>query len=359
MTGWEHPPPAAGPPDPAALAATLPGGVPELLAGGPRVVVTGCAGFIGSHVCDALLGLGCEVVGIDALTDYYDPRQKQENLAGARRHPRFVFHAADLLDRDPIALLAGARACFHLAAQAGVRASWGRHFDEYVTRNLLATQHLLEACLAPEVRADLGCFVYSSSSSVYGNQRQLPVGEDALPRPHSPYGVTKLAAEHLCSLYAANHGVPTVSLRYFTVYGPRQRPDMAFRKFIEAALDRRPFAVYGDGRQTRDFTCVTDAVRANLLAVRAATPGAVLNVGGGRCVALREALAELQRLLDELQPGLAPRITYDEAFAGDVRDTYADGERARAAIGYRAQVPFTEGLEQMVRWALARRTARG
>jgi UDP-glucuronate 4-epimerase len=256
-------------------------------------------------------------------------------------------------------LLSGARVCFHLAAQAGVRASWGRHFGEYVARNLQTTQHLLEACLAPEVRESLGRFVYSSSSSVYGNQRHLPVSEDALPEPHSPYGVTKLAAEHLCCLYAANHGLPTVSLRYFTVYGPRQRPDMAFRKFIEAALDQRPFAVYGDGRQTRDFTYVADAVRANLLAVRAATPGAVLNVGGGRCVALREALAELQRLLDEAQPGLAPQIAYDDMFAGDVRDTYADGERAEAVIGYRSQVPFTDGLERMVSWALARRTARG
>jgi nucleoside-diphosphate-sugar epimerase len=347
---------SSGLPDPEALVGSLPQGLPAGLGEGTRAVVTGCAGFIGSHLSEALLGLGCEVVGVDALTDYYDPELKRENLAAALAHPRFRFLETDLLALEAAELLDGATVCFHLAAQAGVRASWGRHFEEYLARNVRSTQHLLEGCLLPAVRDRLVRFVYSSSSSVYGDQRELPVTEARLPRPHSPYGVTKLAAEHLCGLYAANHGVPAVSLRYFTVYGPRQRPDMAFRRFVESALDGREFPVFGDGSQTRDFTYVEDAVRANLLAVRDVPPGTVFNVGGGRRVSLREALAELQRLLEEARPDRPPRIVYDEVFAGDVRDTYADGARAEALVGYRPRIGFEDGLARMVSWALARRT---
>lgn len=340
---------------PEALAAFPAGAAPAALAAGRRVVVTGCAGFIGSHLCEALVALGCDVVGVDALTDYYDPALKRENLAGLLAGPRFRFIEADLLALDAAALLAGCSVCFHQAAQAGVRASWGSHFGEYVDRNVRATQHLLEACLAPAVRESLARFVYASSSSVYGDRTDLPVREDAVPRPHSPYGVTKLAAEHLCSLYAANHGVPASSLRYFTVYGPRQRPDMAFRKFVEAALDGRPFTLYGDGGQTRDFTYVDDAVRANLAAVAAPGPDAVYNVGGGQRVSLREALDGLAARVAAAAPGSRPQIDARPAARGDVRDTFADCARIEREVGWRPQVPFATGLDRLVAWAVQRR----
>jgi nucleoside-diphosphate-sugar epimerase len=332
-------------------AAAFPRGRPRPLAAGSRAVVTGCAGFIGSHLCETLLALGCEVMGVDSLTEYYDPDLKRRNLAVCSQHPRFVFREEDLLALPAAELLTGADVCFHLAAQAGVRASWGRHFDEYLAWNVQATQKLLEGCLAPPVRERLQRFVYSSSSSVYGDQGRLPVSEDALPAPRSPYGVTKLAAEHLCVLYAANLGVPTVSLRYFTVYGPRQRPDMAFRKFLDRALRGETFNVYGDGSQTRDFTYVEDAVRANLLAAGCPEAGAVFNVGGGERVALRDALSRLQALLAEAGRS-APAIAYEEVARGDVRDTFADRGKVEAALGYRPFVSFDEGLARMVAWRL-------
>ncbi len=327
----------------------------ELLAPGTPVVVTGCAGFIGSHLAEALLDRGCQVTGVDCLTDYYDPGLKRENLAALAGRDGFTFLERDLLDLDAVELLRGRRFVFHLAAQAGVRASWGGHFREYTDRNVLATQHLLEACRHPEVAATLERFVYSSSSSVYGDREDLPVAETALPQPFSPYGVTKLAAEHLCVLYSGNFGVPTTSLRYFTVYGPRQRPDMAFRKFIDAALDGRPWIVYGDGSQTRDFTFVADAVRANLLAVATPRRWAVYNVGGGARISLAEALEILQDLLAVSAPEVTVRIEYREREKGDVHDTWADPSRIAAELGYRATTPFRDGLREEVRWAVQRR----
>jgi UDP-glucose 4-epimerase len=323
---------------------------------GSQVVVTGCAGFIGSHLTEILLELGCRVVGVDSFTDYYDPVQKQNNLATCRDHPAFTFHARDLLDLDPVELLADSTVCFHLAAQAGVRASWGSNFSTYLANNVQATQRLLEACLSPRVRKNLVRFVYSSSSSVYGDQDALPVTETALPSPRSPYGVTKLAAEHLCVLYSANHGVPTSSLRYFTVYGPRQRPDMAFRRFIDRTLAGEPFHVFGDGSQTRDFTYVFDAVRANLLAVAAPARCELFNVGGGARISLRDALDQLTSLLAEADPALIPELRFQETARGDVRDTFADRSRIESTVGYRPSVKFGEGLCSMVRWALAGRT---
>ncbi len=343
----------------AGLAGSLPGGLPAALGPGCRVVVTGCAGFIGSHLAEALLSLGCEVTGVDCLTDYYDPQLKRENLAGCLSQPSFRFVEADLLTLDAVDLLAGCSACFHLAAQAGVRASWGRHFVEYVDRNIRATQHLLEACLDSEVRAGLRRFVFSSSSSVYGERADLPVTEQALPRPHSPYGVTKLAAEQLCVLYSRNAGIPTSSLRYFTVYGPRQRPDMAFRIFADRAAEGRPFVVYGDGRQTRDFTYVLDAVRANLLALDAPGEAAVLNVGGGARIALGDALERLSGLLASQLAGREAVIEHRPVALGDVRDTYADCRLAKQAIGYRPTVSFDEGLKRFVEWLLERRGTHG
>jgi nucleoside-diphosphate-sugar epimerase len=341
----------------AAITADLPAGVRAVLAPGARVVVTGCAGFVGSHVAEALLALGCEVTGVDSLTDYYDILQKRDNLAGLIADTRFTFVERDLNDLDARELLAGARACFHLAAQAGVRASWGAEFTRYLEWNVLATQRLLEACRDPRVADSLVRLVYSSSSSVYGDQPRYPVSEDDLPMPRSPYGVSKLAAEHLCVLYAEGFGVPTASLRYFTVYGPRQRPDMAFRKFLEAALDGRSFRIYGDGRQTRDFTYVTDAVRANLLSVAAPAGGPVFNIGGGSRIELRAALDVIADLLRKASPGSAARLEQVEVADGDVRHTYADRARAEALIGYAPRVAFEDGIAREVAWTVARRRA--
>lgn len=340
------------------LVAALPAAVTDVLAPESRAVVTGCAGFIGSHLCEALLALGCHVTGVDCLTDYYDPEQKREHLAAFRDHDHFTFRQENLLDIDARELLAEQDVCFHLAAQAGVRASWGDYFQQYLDWNVLATQRLLEATRETAVADRLRRFVYSSSSSVYGDQDDLPVTEAALPKPRSPYGVTKMAGEHMCVLYADNFAVPTVSLRYFTVYGPRQRPDMAFRKFIEAALDRRGFRVYGDGGQTRDFTYVVDAVRANLLAAASGSPGAVFNVGGGERIALNAALDQLTAILREVAPESRPEIVYEQMALGDVRDTYADRSSVERSLGYRPSVSFAEGLAAEVHWAVARRRTR-
>jgi UDP-glucose 4-epimerase len=339
------------------LVASLPDRVTGILAPGAPVVVTGCAGFIGSTLTEALLELGCVVTGVDCLTDYYDVALKLENMAGFADHERFTFRRENLLELDAVELLCGQVACFHLAAQAGVRASWGDYFQEYVGCNIMSTQRLLEAGKHADVRDSLVRFVYSSSSSVYGDQPQLPVTEKALPQPRSPYGVTKMAAEHLCVLYAMNFGVPTSSLRYFTVYGPRQRPDMAFRKFIDAALAGRPFQVYGDGSQTRDFTYVGDAVRSNLLAVASDEAGSVFNTGGGSRLVFRDTLTLLQDLLIARVPGLSPRLEFQEAALGDVKDTFADRSHVEQAIGYRPTVDFAFGLAREVDWALARREA--
>jgi nucleoside-diphosphate-sugar epimerase len=334
---------------------SLPDRVTGILAPGTPVVVTGCAGFIGSTLTEALLEMGCKVTGVDCLTDYYDVALKLENMAGFQDHDRFTFRRENLQDLDAVDLLSGQTACFHLAAQAGVRASWGEYFQEYVGCNIMSTQRLLEACKHEAVRDSLIRFVYSSSSSVYGDQPHLPVTEKALPQPRSPYGVTKMAAEHLCVLYAMNFKVPTSSLRYFTVYGPRQRPDMAFRKFIEVALDGKTFQVYGDGSQTRDFTYVGDAARSNLLAVASEEDWSVFNTGGGSRLVFRDTLDMLKDLLVARVPGLSARLEFQETALGDVKDTFADRSHVEATIGYRPTVTFAEGLAREVDWALARR----
>ncbi len=337
------------------IVASLPDRVTAVLAPGAEVVVTGCAGFIGSTVTEALLEMGCRVTGVDCLTDYYDVALKHENMSGFVDHPSFNFVREDLQSLDAVALLTGKVVCFHLAAQAGVRASWGDYFHEYLGRNVMATQRLLEACCHPQVKPSLVRLVYSSSSSVYGDQPQLPVTEQALPQPRSPYGVTKMAAEHLCVLYSMNFGVPTSSLRYFTVFGPRQRPDMAFRKYIEAALDGRTFEVYGDGSQTRDFTYVGDAVRSNLLAVSCEKNWEVFNTGGGARMVFSDTLTLLQELLQKRRPDLQATVTYQETALGDVKDTFADRTHVHATIGYEPTITFAEGLAREVDWAVARR----
>ncbi|MFM8412770.1 MAG: NAD-dependent epimerase/dehydratase family protein [Alphaproteobacteria bacterium] len=305
-----------------------------------QVLVTGAAGFIGSNAVEALLARGDRVRAVDCFLDYYPRAAKERNLAAARARPGFEFVEADLVRADLEPLLDGVDAVLHFAAQAGVRASWGRDFRVYADVNVLGTQRLLEACTARRPR-----FVYSSSSSIYGDAPDLPTVETTLPRPVSPYGVTKLAGEHLCRLYAQSAGVPTVSLRYFTVYGPRQRPDMAFHRFIRSHLLGRPVTVYDDGLQTRDFTFVGDAVAANLLALERGAPGSVYNVGGGSRVSVNDVLAMLGDLV-----GRPVDVRREERQRGDVRDTHASTDLARAELGWRPGTPLREGLAAEVAW---------
>jgi nucleoside-diphosphate-sugar epimerase len=307
-----------------------------------KALVTGVAGFIGSTLADRLVGDGVDVVGIDSFTDYYPRTVKERNLAGLLSAPRFRFVESRLQDVDLPALLADRTHVFHLAAQAGVRKSWGRDFGVYTTNNIEATQVLLEACAKARSVERL---VYSSSSSVYGDNVALPMREDALPQPVSPYGVSKLAAEQLCYLYHVNYGVPAVSLRYFTVYGPRQRPDMGFHKFLRATLRGEPIAVFGDGEQTRDFTYVSDAVEANVLAARRGVPGRVYNIGGGSRVSVNEVLEMIGRVA-----GRRPLVNIDPAQKGDMRHTYADTSLARADLGFSPRVGLEEGLAAEHKW---------
>lgn len=306
-----------------------------------RALVTGVAGFIGSTLAEQLLVDGADVVGLDCFTDYYPRALKERNLSTAKRHPGFRFVESRIQDADLRSLLADRTHVFHLAAQAGVRKSWGRDFSVYTTNNVEATQVLLEAC----VGVTLERVVYSSSSSVYGDNVPLPMREDALPQPVSPYGVTKLAAEQLCHLYYVNERVPAVSLRYFTVYGPRQRPDMGFYKFLRAALLDQPITVYGDGEQTRDFTFVHDAVAANIAAAVRGVPGRVYNIGGGSRVSINEVLEMIGRV-----SGRRPKITVDPAQKGDMRHTYADTSLAHADLGFVPKVGLEEGLAAEHAW---------
>lgn len=306
-------------------------------------VVTGAAGFIGSHLAETLLSRGDRVIGVDHLNDYYDPLLKRKNLAHLTHHPSFHLIEADIQQVDWSTLLVGVDVVYHQAAQAGVRASWGSGFSIYTERNITATQRLLEA--AKEAK-QLKRLVFASSSSVYGDAETLPTHELICPKPVSPYGITKLAAEQLCLLYQRNFGVPTTVLRYFTVYGPRQRPDMAFHKFFKAALEGGSIAVYGDGQQTRDFTFVSDAVAANLAA--AETPGAigeVFNIGGGSRVALTEILATIEQLVGE-----PLRRDMMKAAIGDARHTAADVSKAQSILGYSPQVALPEGLAKEWGW---------
>ncbi len=306
-----------------------------------KAVVTGAAGFIGSHLVEALLRDGHEVLGIDAFVPYYPRADKERNLRAAREHSGFRLVEGALQQLDLRPLLDGAAQVFHLAAQAGVRASGGRDFEIYTDNNVLATQRLLEAAVA----AGTPRLVYASSSSVYGDGAALPLREDGPCRPVSPYGVTKLAAEHLVHLYEINHGLPVVSLRYFTVYGPRQRPDMAFHRFLRAARDRSSVPLFGDGRQTRDFTYVDDIVRATRAAGDSGRPGRVYNVGGGERVALHDVLA----LIEEVT-GRRLRLDRQAAQRGDMRDTFADTQAAREDLAFRSSVSLREGLAREWEW---------
>jgi len=312
-------------------------------AGQGHVVVTGAAGFIGSHLAEALVDRGHQVVGIDCFTTAYPPAEKRRNLQRLLGHPAFRLVEGDLVTLALDAWLEGAAVVFHQAAQPGVRASWGRDFATYVHHNIIGTQCLLEAC----ARAEVPRLVAASSSSVYGDAPDYPTTEESITRPVSPYGVTKLASEHL-SLAYARPGVSDIAvatLRYFTVYGPRQRPDMAFRRFLTAAYAGDPITVYGDGEQTRDFTHVDDAVRANLLAMTAPVKAEAINVGGGRRVTVNRMLDEIGRCT-----GRRLRIERVPAQAGDARHTGADGTRAEALLGYRPEVSIEDGLADQAAW---------
>jgi UDP-glucose 4-epimerase len=305
-------------------------------------IVTGAAGFVGSHLVEALLERKERVIGIDHFNDYYDPSFKRYNIKPFATHPDFQLIEADIQDLDWRSLLDDVAVVYHQAAQAGVRASWGTGFRGYTERNLNATQVMLEAA---KNATHLQRFVFASSSSVYGNAQKMPTGEDTCPQPVSPYGITKLASEQLCLLYYRNFGVPVSGLRYFTVYGPRQRPDMAFHKFLHAALKDEEIVIFGDGQQTRDFTYISDAIAANLGAATAPdAPGEVFNIGGGSRVSLAYVIDTMETVV-----GRPIRRQYLESAVGDARHTSADVSKAQRIMGYNPQVSLEEGLT--LEWA--------
>jgi nucleoside-diphosphate-sugar epimerase len=306
-----------------------------------RYLVTGAAGFIGSHLSEALAAEGHEVVGVDSFTDYYDPELKEQNAAG------LDVVRADLAEEPLEGLVGGTDGVFHLAGQPGVRASWGRDFEHYVRRNVLATQRVLESASAASVRV-----VFASSSSVYGDAERYPTPEDAVPQPRSPYGITKLACEQLVQAYARG-GLDAIALRYFTVYGPRQRPDMAFTRMLHALAEGSPFELYGDGSQSRGFTYVADAVAATIRAMEQGRVGAVYNIGGGSEASMLEAIAVAERVSGRtLETRLLP------VAAGDVRRTAADTTRIRQALGWAPQVSLEDGLRAQWEWASSKVGAR-
>jgi UDP-glucuronate 4-epimerase len=301
----------------------------------PRYVVTGCAGFIGSTLTDTLLAEGSEVVGVDAFTDYYSRDVKEAALQGARGNPSLTLLEHDLTTGSlPEASLEGVDGIFHLAARPGVRASWGSGFEAYVNDNVLATHAVADAAGERGIR-----LVFASSSSIYGDALAYPTPEDTAPSPISPYGVTKLACEHLVAAHARFSGLKYVALRYFTVYGPRQRPDMAFSRLIAALAEGRQFEIYGDGSQSRDFTFVGDAVAATIAAMRDATAAATYNVGGGSEATLRDVVGLVEDLADR-----PLNVRYGERAPGDVKRTLADTTRIRTELGWEPRTDLRAGL---------------
>jgi UDP-glucose 4-epimerase len=306
-----------------------------------KALVTGCAGFIGSHLTAALLDRGAAVVGVDCFSDYYPRAYKEKNIEESTLREGFRFAETSIQSADLPALLDGVTHVFHLAAQAGVRKSWGKDFATYTVNNVEATQRLLEAC----VGRPLHKFVHASSSSVYGDRAAIPMREDALPQPVSPYGVTKMAAEQLGYLYFVNHDVPVVAMRYFTVYGPRQRPDMAFHRFIRASLRDEAISLYGDGGQTRDFTFVADAVAATIAAGERGIAGRSYNIGGGSRVSMNDVIAIIEKIA-----GRPVKVNREAVQKGDMRDTYADTTLARQDLGFAPSVSLEEGIQAEFRW---------
>jgi UDP-glucuronate 4-epimerase len=309
-------------------------------------LVTGAAGFIGSHLSTRLIEEGFKVRGVDSFTSHYERPLKELNLATLASERHFKLAEVDLAQADMPELIEGIDIAFHLAARPGVRDSWSE-FGDYVHANIEATRFLLDACAAAGVRV-----VFASSSSVYGDTAELPVAEHTALRPISPYGATKAMTEMLAGAYAASLGLEVVGLRYFTVYGPRQRPDMGLAKFIEAGCAGEPIRVFGDGLQLRDMTYVGDAVAATVAAAQRGRPGTVYNVASSLPHALLEILRELEHVL-----GQKLRVEHVERKAGDVRDTWGDIDRARRELGYEPNMPLRAGLERQVAEAARRRTA--
>jgi nucleoside-diphosphate-sugar epimerase len=308
-----------------------------------KIIVTGCAGFIGSHLVEALLKQGEEVIGIDEFNHYYEPALKYKNIVHLQNQAGFQLIEGDIQLLDWQTLLKDVDVVYHQAAQAGVRSSWGQGFRTYTERNINATQVLLEAAKDAH---HLKRFVFASTSSVYGDAETLPTHEEICPQPVSPYGITKLAAERLCRLYHKNFGVPFVALRYFTVYGPRQRPDMAFHKFFKSILQDEAISIYGDGKQTRDFTFVSDAVAANLAAATVPKAvGEIFNIGGGSRVVLTQVLNTMEEIV-----GRPIKRNHIEKAMGDARHTAADVSKARRILGYEPRVWLREGLTQEWFW---------
>jgi UDP-glucuronate 4-epimerase len=303
-------------------------------------IVTGSAGFVGSHLVDALLRRGDGVIGVDSFADFYPRQDKEANMTSFRDHTRFRQVIIDLADETLDHLVRDVAGIFHLAAQPGVRGSWGNSFEVYARDNIVASQKVFETAAHASVKV-----VFASSSSVYGDAASYPTSEDLRPKPISPYGVTKLSCEQLAQAYASTLGLDVVTLRYFTVYGPRQRPDMAFRRLIDALLTGKEFTILGDGHQSRDFTYVDDAVSATLLAMETSEAGTVLNVGGGSEVSLLEAIEVLESATGKrLTTRMAPRAV------GDVRRTSADTRRIKRGLGWSPQVPLERGLAEQVQW---------
>lgn len=307
-------------------------------------LVTGAAGFIGSHLAEECLARGWRVLALDALTPYYDPDVKRRNAERLAAHPACSYAECELIDELPH-LLDGVDYVFHLAAQAGVRASWGTEFHIYSHVNITTVQRLFEAAR----HSNLKKLVFASSSSVYGDAEQLPTPEDSVLRPVSPYGATKAMGEHLANVYWQGYGVPVVTVRYFSVYGPRQRPDMAFNRAIAAALRAEVFTVFGNGRQTRDFTFVTDAIDGTLAAAEHGVPGRVYNLGGGSRVSMRTVLSAIDGMAGQL------RVRYTESQRGDARNTAADISRAASELGFRPRHTLEEGLRAQLCWQLEAR----
>ncbi len=305
-----------------------------------QCVVTGSAGFIGSHLAERLIDLGNNVIGIDSFSDYYDKQIKRSNIEKLLKNKNFVLIEGDILNLDLDKAMDKAEYIFHQAAQPGVRHSWGKNFDFYIRNNIMATLKILELLKDKKIKK----LIYASSSSLYGDTN-LPMREDSVLRPVSPYGVTKLAAENLCYLYWKNYKIPIVALRYFTVYGPRQRPDMAFHKFIKAILKDEEIIIYGSGKQTRDFTYISDIVDANIKAMESNVSGEIFNVGGGGQISLSETLRILEQII-----GKSSNVQYIAQQKGDVKDTHADISKAKKMLRYIPQIKLSEGLKQEVDW---------